>query len=77
MTIPHHRPRRMRRTPALRALVRETSLEPRHLIAPLFVKEDIAEPAPISSLPIIRPKRSRFVRSMPSIKQARCLKRSA
>jgi porphobilinogen synthase len=51
MTFPDHRPRRMRRTPALRALVRETSLEPRHLIAPLFIKEDIAEPAPISSLP--------------------------
>jgi porphobilinogen synthase len=41
----------MRRTPALRALIRETTLEPGHLIAPLFVKEGIAEPAPISSLP--------------------------
>ncbi len=51
MTFPDHRPRRMRRTPALRSLVRETSLEPGHLIAPLFVKEGIAEPAPISSLP--------------------------
>jgi porphobilinogen synthase len=51
MTFPDHRPRRLRRTPALRALVRETSLEPGHLVAPLFVKEGIAEPAPISSLP--------------------------
>jgi len=41
----------MRRTPALRALVRETELTPRHLIAPLFVKEGIAEPAPIDSMP--------------------------
>jgi porphobilinogen synthase len=41
----------MRRTPALRELVRETDLAPRHLIAPLFVKEGIAEPAPIESMP--------------------------
>ncbi len=32
-----HRPRRLRRTAALRALVRETTLTPAHLIAPLFV----------------------------------------
>jgi len=41
----------MRRTPALRALVRETSLAPGDLIAPLFVKEGLDEPAPISSMP--------------------------
>ncbi len=41
----------MRRTPALRSLIRETDLAPRHLIAPLFVKEAIAEPAPIASMP--------------------------
>jgi porphobilinogen synthase len=41
----------MRRTPALRGLVRETELSPRHLIAPLFVKEGIAEPIPIASMP--------------------------
>jgi len=41
----------MRRTPALRALIRETDLAPRHLIAPLFVKEAIAEPVPIMSMP--------------------------
>ena len=41
----------MRRTPALRALVRETELTPRHLIAPLFVKEAIAEAVPIGSMP--------------------------
>ncbi|MGH2591085.1 MAG: porphobilinogen synthase, partial [Actinomycetota bacterium] len=45
------RPRRMRRTPALRALLRETELTPRHLIAPLFVKEDVSEPVPIGSMP--------------------------
>jgi porphobilinogen synthase len=41
----------MRRTPALRSLIRETDLSPRHLIAPLFVKEGIAEPVPIASMP--------------------------
>ena len=51
MPFPQERPRRMRRTPALRALVRETDLSPRHLIAPLFVKEGIADPIPITSMP--------------------------
>ena len=51
MTFPRSRPRRLRRTPALRALVRETDLAPRQLIAPLFVKEGIAEPAAIASMP--------------------------
>jgi porphobilinogen synthase len=41
----------MRRTPALRSLVRETELSPRHLIAPLFVKEGASEPVSISSMP--------------------------
>ena len=41
----------MRRTPALRALVRETELAPRQLIAPLFVKEGIADALPIASMP--------------------------
>src|SRR2546426_6540870 len=51
MTFPTQRPRRMRRTPALRSLVRETDLQPGHLIAPLFVKEGIGEPQPIPSMP--------------------------
>ena len=45
------RPRRLRRTPALRRLVAETSLEARQLILPVFVREGIAEPKPISSMP--------------------------
>jgi porphobilinogen synthase len=45
------RPRRLRRTPALRAMVAETSLRPAELVLPLFVKEGIAEPRPISSMP--------------------------
>jgi porphobilinogen synthase len=51
MAYPESRPRRMRRTPALRALVRETDLSPRQLVAPLFVKEGVAEPVPIESMP--------------------------
>jgi porphobilinogen synthase len=41
----------MRRTPALRSLIRQTDLAPRHLIAPLFVKEGVDEPAGIASMP--------------------------
>jgi len=51
MSFPQHRPRRLRRTPALRALIRETDLSPRHFAAPLFVKEGIEEPVPIGSMP--------------------------
>ena len=51
MPFPAQRPRRLRRTEALRGLVRETDLRPRHLIAPLFVKETLDEPAAISSMP--------------------------
>ncbi|MEX2204551.1 MAG: porphobilinogen synthase [Actinomycetota bacterium] len=49
--FPRQRPRRMRRTHALRSLVRETELSPRQLIAPLFVKEGVSDPVPISSMP--------------------------
>jgi porphobilinogen synthase len=45
------RPRRLRRTPALRRLVAETSLEARQLILPVFVREGLDEPRPISSMP--------------------------
>jgi porphobilinogen synthase len=51
MDGPVPRPRRLRRTAAIRGLIRETDLEPRHLVAPLFVKEGIEEPAPIASMP--------------------------
>ncbi len=51
MAFPQHRPRRLRRTAALRSLIRETDLSPRQLVAPLFVKEGILDPAPIASMP--------------------------
>ncbi|HJT82337.1 MAG TPA: porphobilinogen synthase [Chthoniobacterales bacterium] len=46
-----HRPRRLRRTPALRNLVRETSLHADDFILPLFVSEKISEPRAITSMP--------------------------
>src|SRR5215207_868501 len=49
--FPIARPRRLRRTGALRDLVAETDLRPSDLIAPLFVREGISEPQPIPSLP--------------------------
>jgi porphobilinogen synthase len=51
MSFPEHRARRLRRTAALRELVRETEVRPADLIAPLFVKEGLEEPTPISSMP--------------------------
>jgi porphobilinogen synthase len=51
MGYPAMRPRRLRRTPALRRLVAETSLEARQLVLPLFVREGATEPTPISSMP--------------------------
>ncbi|MEX0426224.1 porphobilinogen synthase [Nocardioides sp. DS6] len=45
------RPRRLRRTPALRRMVAETSVEARNLVLPVFVREGASEPVPISSMP--------------------------
>ncbi len=45
------RPRRLRRTAALRALVRETRLHPRMLVAPLFVRPGSGVRDPIASMP--------------------------
>ncbi|RAY15298.1 porphobilinogen synthase [Actinomadura craniellae] len=49
--FPVVRPRRLRRTPALRRLVAETRLAPADLILPMFVKEGISAPHPIGSMP--------------------------
>ncbi len=45
------RPRRLRRTPALRALVRETRLDPAMFVAPLFVRPGSGVREPIASMP--------------------------
>jgi len=49
--FPTSRPRRLRRTAALRDLVAETGLGVNDVIAPLFVREGIDAPQPIVSLP--------------------------
>ncbi len=46
-----HRPRRLRRTPAIRSMVEDTVLTPKDLIAPLFVVDGKAKPEPIASMP--------------------------
>lgn len=45
------RPRRLRTSPAMRALVSETRIHPRDLVLPLFVKEGATEPIAIASMP--------------------------
>jgi porphobilinogen synthase len=45
------RPRRLRRTPGLRRLVAETAVGPSQLVLPVFVREGIEAPQPISSMP--------------------------
>ncbi|MEO7942687.1 MAG: porphobilinogen synthase [Marmoricola sp.] len=49
--FPEIRPRRLRRTPALRRLVAETAVRPSQLVLPLFVAEGLSEPREISSMP--------------------------
>ena len=51
MGYPAIRPRRLRRTPALRRLVAESAVRPSQLVLPLFVAEDATEPREISSMP--------------------------
>ncbi|MGF3056258.1 porphobilinogen synthase [Microbacterium sp. YY-01] len=43
--------RRLRQSAALRTLTRETELAARHLVQPLFVREDLAEPRAVASMP--------------------------
>ncbi|KAA6460157.1 porphobilinogen synthase [Acidobacteria bacterium AB60] len=51
MPFPEHRLRRLRRNESLRALVRETSLDPGDLIYPLFICPGEGVRNPISSMP--------------------------
>jgi porphobilinogen synthase len=46
-----YRPRRLRRTPAIRNMVRETQLNPAQLVYPMFIEEGVSEIQPISSMP--------------------------
>ncbi|MDZ3745838.1 porphobilinogen synthase [Pseudoglutamicibacter cumminsii] len=51
MAFPHHRPRRLRSTAAVRALVRENTLRPADFVLPVFIREGATEPRPITSMP--------------------------
>jgi porphobilinogen synthase len=46
-----HRPRRLRRSPALRNLTRETHLSVHDFVLPLFVSEKVQQRRPIASMP--------------------------
>ncbi|MFI6506184.1 porphobilinogen synthase [Streptosporangium sp. NPDC050855] len=49
--FPVARPRRLRRTAPMRRMVAGTRLHPAELVLPMFVKEGIAEPSPVGSMP--------------------------
>src|SRR5262245_8461902 len=54
MGYPTNRPRRLRRTEAIRRLGAETDLSARNLVLPLFVREGIDEPVQVASMPGVR-----------------------
>ena len=49
--VPTIRPRRLRRTPALRRMVAEHHVVPSSLVLPVFIREGLDEPRPITSMP--------------------------
>jgi porphobilinogen synthase len=53
MSLPEliHRPRRLRKTPAIRRMVSETTLSVNDLIYPIFVDETLTAPQPVGSMP--------------------------
>lgn len=51
MTFPTSRPRRLRRTAALRRLVAQVEVSASDLVLPLFVKEGVSEPVPVAAMP--------------------------
>jgi porphobilinogen synthase len=51
VAYPVERPRRLRRTPAMRRLLTRTRLSPADLVLPLFVKEGLTEPVAVGAMP--------------------------
>lgn len=51
MRYPTYRPRRMRKNEIFREMIRETSIAPRSLVYPVFVKEMNEREVPINSMP--------------------------
>ncbi|MGC5009427.1 porphobilinogen synthase [Streptosporangium sp. DT93] len=64
--FPVARPRRLRRSAPMRRMVAGTRLHPAELVLPMFVKEGIAEPNPISSMPGV------FQHTRESLRKAAC-----
>ncbi|MGC1209397.1 MAG: porphobilinogen synthase [Ornithinimicrobium sp.] len=62
--FPAERPRRLRTTAAMRALVGQTTLDAGDLVLPMFVAEANAEPVPITSMPSV------YQHSMDSLRRA-------
>ncbi len=59
------RPRRLRATRGLRAMVAETSVEARQLVLPLFVREGLDEPRPVRSMPgVVQHTRSSLLKAV-------------
>lgn len=52
--FPSRRPRRLRSTAAMRALVAETRINPAGLVLPIFVEEGLQSPVELTSLPGVR-----------------------
>ncbi|MEO6511269.1 MAG: porphobilinogen synthase, partial [Nocardioides sp.] len=64
ITAPVVRPRRLRTTPALRRMVAETAVRPSQLVLPLFVREGIDQPHPISTMPgVVQHSRSSLLKA--------------
>ncbi|WP_205164188.1 porphobilinogen synthase [Arthrobacter roseus] len=51
MSVPYHRPRRLRSTAAMRRMTAEYRVDPAELVLPAFVREGLSEPNPIGSMP--------------------------
>ena len=51
MVFPTHRPRRLRQSAPVRRLMAENHIVPSQLVLPLFVREGIQDPQPITSMP--------------------------
>jgi porphobilinogen synthase len=64
--FPTHRPRRLRRNAALRALVRETDLSPRRLIQPVFVTAGTRATDEVAAMPGVK----RFTADDPLLREA-------
>src|ERR1700678_4172812 len=69
--FPEVRTRRLRGTRALRTMVAETSLRPAELVLPVFIKEGIADPQPIGSMPgVVQHTRGRLRKAAPEAGEA-------